>query len=230
VLLPDLSRRLKAGDESGSKYALSRAGEIALALTIPSAAALIVVPLPLVSVLFERGATTADDTAAIALAVAIYGLGLPAFVLQKILQPVFFAREDTRRPFYYAVVSMLVNAALAIGLAPVIGWIAPAIATSVAAWAMVLLLRGGARHYGDVVQFDDRFRTRIWRVILSSAVMAALLWVAAAALSPFLSMPWWRALALTALVATGIVTYFGFGHLFGAFRLSEYRSALRRRG
>jgi len=82
VLLPDLSRRLKAGDDTGARMALSRAGEVALALTVPCAVALVVVPLPLVAVLFERGAFGADDSAATALAVAIYGLGLPAFVLQ----------------------------------------------------------------------------------------------------------------------------------------------------
>ena len=58
--------------------------EIALALTIPCAVALMIIPLPLVSVLFERGATGPDDSAAIAVAVAIYGLGLPAFVLQTV--------------------------------------------------------------------------------------------------------------------------------------------------
>lgn len=228
VLLPDLSRRLKAEDHDGAKTALSRAGEIALALTIPSAAALIVIPQPIVSVLFERGAATADDTAAIALAVTLYGLGLPAFVLQKIMQPVFFAREDTRRPFYYALISMGVNAALAIGLAPSIGWIAPAIATTVAAWVMVFLLRGGARSFGDVARFDARFRQRLWRMVLASGVMALVLWGVAAAMSPFLGMPWWRGLALAVLVAIGALTYFGTGQLLGAFRLAEFKSALRR--
>ncbi len=229
VLLPDLSRRLKAEDDSGAKTALSRAGEIALALTIPSAVALIVIPLPLVSVLFERGAATAQDSAAIAIAVAIYGLGLPAFVLQKILQPIYFAREDTRRPFHYALVSMVVNAALAIGLAPVIGWFAPAIATTVAAWAMVFLLHYGARQYGDVARFDTRFRNRIWRMVIASFVMGIVLWGAAAALQPFLALAWWRALALTGLIAIGVVTYFGAGQLLGAFHLAEFKAALRRK-
>ena len=145
VLLPDLSRRLKAADDAGARMALSRAGEVALALTIPAAVALVVIPIPLVSVLFERGAFGVDDTASTALAVAVYGIGLPAFVLQKLLQPLFFAREDTRSPFRYAVVAMGINAVLAIGLASYIGWIAAAIATSAAGWAMVwLLLRGRA--------------------------------------------------------------------------------------
>lgn len=228
VLLPDLSRRLAARDDSGARYSLSRAGEIALALTIPAAVALVVMPLPLVSVLFERGAATSDDSAAIALAVAIYGLGLPAFVLQKILQPVFFAREDTRRPFHYAVVSMVVNAGLAIGLAPVIGWIAPAIATTVAAWAMVLLLHFGARRFGDVVRFDDRLRQRIWRMIVAAVAMGVVLWLGVAFASPFLNLPWWRGLVLALLVALGAVAYFGAAQLFGAVRFSELKSTLRR--
>ncbi|MGC3938517.1 murein biosynthesis integral membrane protein MurJ [Roseobacter sp. EG26] len=228
VLLPDLSRRLQANDDAGAKLALSRAAEISLALTIPAAVALIVVPFPLVSVLFERGAATVDDTAAIATAVAIYGLGLPAFVLQKILQPLFFAREDTRRPFHYAVVSMVVNAAVAIGLAPFIGWIAPAIATTLAAWLMVALLRTGAAEYGDVARFDTRFRQRIWRLVLASGLMGIALWFSNVALSPFLGLPWWRALALTALIAIGMISYFGIAHIIGAIKLSEIKGAFRR--
>ena len=228
VLLPDLSRRLQARDDSGAKTALSRAAEISLALTIPAAVALVIIPFPLVSVLFERGATTVDDAAAIAVAVASYGLGLPAFVLQKILQPVFFAREDTRRPFHYAIVSMVANAVLAIGLAPVIGWIAPAIATTVAAWLMVALLRAGAKSYGDVARFDTRFRGRIWRMVIASAVMGAVLWWAYAALTPFLGLDWWRALALVFLVAIGMISYFGVAHLIGAIRIGEIRKALGR--
>jgi putative peptidoglycan lipid II flippase len=111
VLLPDLSRRLGAGDTAGGQNAFNRAAEISLALTVPAAVALVVIPLPLVSVLFERGRFGPDDAAATAAALAIYGLGLPAFVLQKVLQPLFFAREDTRRPFYYALGSLVVNAA-----------------------------------------------------------------------------------------------------------------------
>ncbi len=98
VLLPDLSRRLRAGDDAGARGALSRAAEISLALTIPSAVALVVVPLALVTVLFQRGAADVDDSAAIATAVTIYGLGLPAFVLQKILQPLFSPAKTPAAP------------------------------------------------------------------------------------------------------------------------------------
>lgn len=230
VLLPDLSRRLAAGDDAGGRNALSRAAEISLALTIPAAVALVAVPLPLVSVLFERGATTADDSAAIALAVAVYGLGLPAFVIQKILQPLYFAREDTRSPFRYAVVAMVVNAVVAIGLAPLIGWIAAAIATTLAAWVMVVLLAMGARTMGDVARYDARFHSRIWRIIAASLLMGIVLWGTMVVMSPFFAMAGWRYLALLGLIMTGIISYFAIGQLIGAFRLGEFRRAFQRGG
>ena len=229
VLLPDLSRRLKAQDDAGARDALSRASEISLALTLPSAVALVVIPIPLVSVLFQRGATTADDVAAIALAVMVYGLGLPAFVLQKLLQPLFYARENTKAPFRYALGAMIVNAAIAIGLAPVIGWIACAIATTLAAWAMVALLYMGTRPMGDVARFDARFRKRMPRIVLASLMMGGVLWVAMVGLTPFLGMPGWRYLALLVLIVLGMGSYFSFAHVLGALKFSEFKGAFRRK-
>ncbi|WP_416367919.1 murein biosynthesis integral membrane protein MurJ [Tritonibacter mobilis] len=228
VLLPDLSRRLRAGDDEGARDAFSRAGEFSLLLTIPAAAALIAIPVPLVSVLYERGATGAEDVAAIAMAVAIYGAGLPAFVLQKVLQPLFFAREDTRSPFHYALVAMVVNAVLAVGLQPLVGWLAPAIAAPAAGWVMVLQLWLGSRRMGEAAQFDARFQRRCLRIVLASVAMGVVLLGAATILSDVLSLAYWRYLALLALIVVGAVAYFTIGQIIGAFRLSEFRSALRR--
>ncbi len=183
----------------------------------------------MVSVLFERGATGPDDSAAIALAVALYGLGLPAFVLQKVLQPLFFAREDTRTPFRYAVWSMIANAAIAIGLAPVIGWIAPAIATTVAGWLMVVMLLLGGRRLGEVARFDARFRRRLWRICAASAIMGFAMWGTLILLGPLFGQSGLRYLALLILLCVGALSYAGAGQALGAFRMSEFRNALRRK-
>jgi len=228
VLLPELSRRLQAGDETGGQDAFSRAGEISLALTIPAAIALVVIPLPLVEVLFQRGKFGPDDTAATAAAVQIYGLGLPAFVLQKIYQPLFFARADTKTPFYYALVAMIINAALAIGLAPVIGYLAAAIGATVASWGMVVLLWLGSRRMGASARFDTRFKHRIWRILIASIVMGAVLLAAQLLLNPMFGAGAWRYLALTLLVGLGMVSYFAAGQITGAFKLSDFRRYMRR--
>lgn len=228
VLLPDLSRRLKAKDDAGAQNAFSRASEFAMFLTMPCAVAFLVIPLPIVSVLYERGATGSDDVAAISVALAIYALGLPAFVLQKLLQPLYFAREDTKRPFHYALWAMMVNAALAFGLAPYIQWMAPAIAATVSAWIMVAQLGFGARGYGQVAKFDTRLRKRLWRICLASAAMGGALWVTWVILVPWFGLPGWRYLALLILLTLGAVVYFAFGRLIGAYVPSELKAAARR--
>ena len=109
VLLPDLARALRAGREDDANHAQNRSFEFAAALTLPAAVALFVIPGPIITVLFERGAFTAADTAATAPALAAYAAGLPAFVAIKVLQPAYFAREDTRTPMWYGGISMVVN-------------------------------------------------------------------------------------------------------------------------
>lgn len=226
VLLPELSRRLGAGDTAQGRRSLSRAAEFALALTVPSAVALLVVPLPIVATLFQRGAFGPDDTAATAVAVAIYGLGLPAFVLQKVWQPIFFAREDTRTPFRIAVVAMAVNAAVAVGLMPLIGFAAAAIATTLAGWTTFALLALAARRHGDAARLLPEAKSRIWRVVLASLAMGVVVWGANLVLSPVFGAS--RAAGLTLLVGIGVLTYGLVGSLFGAFRLSDLAGAVRR--
>ncbi|MDG1531318.1 MAG: murein biosynthesis integral membrane protein MurJ [Paracoccaceae bacterium] len=228
VLLPDLSRRLAASDTEGGQLALSRAGEVALALALPSAVALIVIPLPLVTVLFERGAFGADDSAATALAVMVYALGLPAFVMQKVMQPLFFAREDTKRPFRYALVAMIVNAGIAIGLMPWIGFMAAALATSLSAWVMVILLWIGSRGMGQAARFDKRFKTRLWKISAAAVIMGATLFGMTLVLGPMLGTAGLRYIALAILVIGGSIVYFVVGGWIGAIKFGELKSSLRR--
>lgn len=228
VLLPELSRKLQAGDEVAGRDAVNRAGEFALLLTLPAAVALVTVPLPLISVLFERGKFTSDDSAATALAVAIYGVGLPSFVFQKVLQPLYFAREDTKTPFKYAVVAMVINVVVAIGLAPIVGFVAAAIATSVAGWGMVILLWVGTRGMGQAAELDQRFKGRAWRIAAASALMGVVLMMAEWVLRDALYTAVWRYLALAGLVGIGTVSYFAFASLLGAFSFAELRGSLKR--
>lgn len=229
VLLPDLSRRLRAGDVDGGRHAFSRAGEMALTLTVPAAVALMVIPLPLVSVLFERGAFDASDARATALALAIYGAGLPAFVLQKVLQPLYYAREDTVSPFRFALVSLAINAGLAVGLAFVVGYLAAAIGTTLAGWAMVALLWRGSRGMDRAASPDARFRRRLPRILAASGVMGVCLVGANYGLAGALVDPGWRYVALVLLVGAGLVSYAAAGLTLGAFSPTDLRELARRK-
>jgi putative peptidoglycan lipid II flippase len=230
VLLPDLSRRLQAGDVAGGQNALSRAAEMSLALAIPSAVALAVIPDALVSVLFERGAFDAEDTAKTALACAVYGLGLPAFILQKVVQPLYFAREDTRRPFYYALAALVINAGVAVGLMGPMGYIAAALGTTLAGWGMFGLLWLGARNMGEAARFDARARRRIVLIVGASAVMGLALWLAERYLLAglFAGSGAERGLALGLLCFGGMAVYAAAGSALGAFTMNDLRRAFRR--
>ncbi|MEM6761508.1 MAG: murein biosynthesis integral membrane protein MurJ [Pseudomonadota bacterium] len=145
ALLPDLSRRLRAGDTEGALWTQNRALEFALMLTLPAAAALIVVPLEIVVTLFERGAFDREAAAMTAVALSAYGFGLPAFVLIKVFSPAYFAREDTATPMIFAGISMLVNVVGSIVGAVVLGpdgfaHVGIAAATSLAGWVNAALL------------------------------------------------------------------------------------------
>ena len=110
VLLPELARALKAGNLREAANLQNRSVEFTLFLTLPAAAALLVMSEPIVRVLYERGAFAADDSTPIVAAIlAIFGLGLPAFVLIKAFTPGYFAREDTRTPMIFAAISVAVN-------------------------------------------------------------------------------------------------------------------------
>jgi putative peptidoglycan lipid II flippase len=228
VLLPDLSRRLKNGDTGGSRHAYSRAAEFGLFLTLPAAVALVVMAGPLISVLFQRGAFGPEDTAPTALALAVYGAGLPAFVLQKVVQPLYFAREDTATPFRFALWAMVVNAAVAVGLAPFVGFIAAALGTTIAGWAMLGQLWWGTRAMGDAAQWDDRLRARLPRIAISAAAMGVAVWAGARALAIPLATAGDRYWALALLVGGGLAVYALAALVTGAFRPSDLRAGFAR--
>ena len=228
VLLPELSRRLQAKDQTGAKQAFASATEITLALSLPAAMALCVVPYPFVSALFEHGATSRLDAQAMALATAIYGLGLPAFVLQKLLQPLYFAREDTRRPFRFALVGMGVNAALAVGLMPFIGWLAAAIATSLSAWAMVGLLFWGARGFDNILKPDTALKHRLLRMCIASLILGVALYSIQFFISPAITSVSGRIVYALFLVIAGAGLYLWLGERLKAFSLQEIKASFKK--
>lgn len=229
VLLPELSRRLRAGDETGSRDAYNRSTEFALLLTVPAAVALVVIAWPIITVVYQRGAFGAEAAVHTAQALAVYGLGLPAFVLQKVLQPLYYAREDTRSPFRFALWSMVVNLVLAVGLMPLIGFLAAAIATSVSAWVMVWQLWRGSRRMGEAASFDPRFLHRLPRIVAAAALMGVVLWGLSWALAGQLATPGPRTAALGLIILAGIASYFTAAAALGAMSLPELKSSLRRK-
>jgi putative peptidoglycan lipid II flippase len=177
ALLPRLSQALQREDHAEAQGAMDQGVVFALALSLPAAAALMALPVFLIDGLFTRGAFTGLDAQATGALLFHYGWGVPAFVLLRILQPAFFARQDTRTPMRFSLISVGVNIALGVALFHLIGFKGVAIATSIAAWISVIqmwmsLTRSGVwRPTAAVVG-------RLVRVTIASVALGAFLFAA----------------------------------------------------
>jgi len=242
VLLPMLSRRVKEGDEKGAMHAINRSLELSAVLTLPAAAALIVMAAPICDALFvgfasealslfggRSSAFTAEDVKWTGWALAIYGWGLPAFVWQRIFAPAFFAREDTRAPMNYALVSIGVNTALALILFPIYGFLAVAFATVFAAWLQVLQLAFNLWRRGQY-RPDARLLNRAPRIVAATAALAGFAWVSLqytpAIAGVLLGREW---AAIIAIAACGVIAYGAVLIALGGVRLSDYKAYARNR-
>ena len=229
ALLPLLSRQLREGDEAGGQASFNRALEFSLLLTLPAAAALVVMPGPIVAVLFERGAFDAGSTAATASALAAFALGLPAFVLVKVLAPGFFAREDVVTPVKIAGISVAANIALSGALLVPLQHVGLALATSAASWLNAVLLAFVLRRRGQL-GMDSRLRRRLPRIALATVVMTAVLLAGIELLAPlFAGTALERALALVLLIGAGKLVYTAAAFALGAAEIAEIRGILVRR-
>ena len=216
VLLPELSRRLRAGDHKGAKESQNRSLEFALLLTLPAAVALAVVAEPIIQVLFERGAFGHEDTLATAQALAAFAIGLPGFVLIKVFQPAFFAREDTKTPMYFAGFNMATNVVLSFALFFLFkAWgyhphVGIALATSIAGWLNAALLWWKLGVRGDY-QTDQRLNRNLPMIAIAAFAMGALLWWLQIPLMSYLDKNqslMLQVIALAALVIAGATTFF----------------------
>jgi len=241
VLLPMLSARVKAGDEKGAARAINNALELSALLCFPAAAAFAVMGAPICDALFRgvagdalslfgarESAFTEDDVMMTGLALGIFGIGLPAFVWHKIFSPAFFAREDTRTPMNYALVSIVVNIVLALALFPVIGFLSVPTATAAAAWVQVILLARQLHRRGQF-QPGGRLAGRLARIILATAGLAGALYAVLPYTDEAAALFWGREwIAVIALSGLGAALYGVLALLLGAVRTSDYKDLTNR--
>jgi putative peptidoglycan lipid II flippase len=223
VLLPDLSHKLRSGDHDAVLASENRALEFALLLTMPAAIALFIASGPIMCVLFERGAFTAADTQATAAMLSALALGLPAYVMIKVLHPSYFAREDTKTPMIYAGVAMASTAILSFVLFLAVGFTGIAIASMLSGWINVGLLIATLKRR-DGFKPDQTFRRRFAGICAASAVMGGVVFVLVKLLDPWFAptsgLPAQGA-ALITLVGVGLLVYLGTAELLGAAKIKN---------
>lgn len=228
ALLPQLTRHARRGEHGAAVRSLNRGLEMALLLTLPATAALLVIARPIIIGLFQRGAFGAPETAATAAALVAYAIGLPAYVMIKVLAPGFYAREDTRTPVKIAVGCVVTNTVIALLLLKPFAHVGIAFATAASAWLNTVALAFILKRRGHFVP-DAGFTARVPRMIAASVVMAAALWAVMAPLEPWLrGGTTERMAALAILVVLGLAVFGAAALVFGAADRAEVRRLLAR--
>ena len=228
VLLPEMTRRIAAGDHDGARSAQNRAIEFALLLGIPCIVAFLVVPEPIMRGLFMRGRFTAEDAHAAAITLMAYTIGLVPFVLIRSVVAPFLARGDTFTPMKAALIGTAVNIVFKVALMGALAQVGLALATAIGAWINFILVLFWAARAG-YVGADRELRSSLVRMVAAGAVMALVLFLAAPWIAKVAStLPRFRNEAeLLILAALGNLVYGGLAiALFGR----RLRTFVRRRG
>jgi putative peptidoglycan lipid II flippase len=231
VLVPAIAAAVHAGERDGIAARQSRSFEIALGLTLPAAVAFAVLAEPIARVLFERGAFSTRDTAAVAAALAAICVGLPGHALEQVLGAASFAHEDTRTPMLAALAGLAVAVVGSLALFPSHGHVGVAAAIGMSAWVGaallgVILWRRGWLH------LDRDAARRLSRIVAATLVMGLAVFGLYALLAPAFGADGSQLLRLAALallVTAGLAIYLACIELSGVARLRDLLAAVRNR-
>jgi putative peptidoglycan lipid II flippase len=232
VVVPHIAASVHAGDDPALAKAQSRAYEIALGLALPAAAGFALLAHPIAGGLFERGAFTAQDTTAVAAALAAISAGLPGHVLEKVFGAVSFAHEDTHTPMLAALCGLATAIIGGLLLFPGYGHTGVAAAIAVSGWVGATVL-GSVLYRRRWLRLDGFARRRLPRIVAATAAMGAAVSYSLVAGNHLFAgagtSPLGRLAMLCVLVTLGIAIYAAALHVLGVVRLKEIVAGLRTR-
>ena len=223
VMLPELSKYVKTNDFEKITNLQNRALELCLFLSIPAAIALVLASNQIITSLFGYGSFDNESVINTALALTYFAIGVPAFSILKIFSNFFFARDDTKTPFYLSVISVILNIVISVSFFGQIGFIIIPIATSVSSWINVLM------HFYYIKKrrlhiFDSKFTYKLPRIILSVVVMAVILYLLLGFFSDkFGYNESWKFIYLFIIVIISLTSYFLISNFSGAFKFKEIK-------
>jgi len=223
VMLPELSKHIKNNNSEQVINLQNRALELCLFLSVPAAIALFLASEEIVTSLFGYGSFNNDSVSNTAIALTFFAFGVPAFSILKIFSNFFFARNDTKMPFYLSVISVTLNVIISVSLFGEFGFVIIPIATSISSWINVFM------HYYFIKRrnlhiFDRKFIYKFPRMILSVVVMGAVLYLLLGVFSDkFYYNEGWKFIYLFIIVIISLLTYFLTSNFSGAFKFSDIK-------
>ena len=223
VILPELSKHIKNNNSVQTTNLQNRALELSLFLSIPAATALVLASEEIITSLFGYGSFDQESVINTSIALTFFAFGLPAFSLLKIFSNFFFARNDTKLPFYLSALSVILNILISISLFNRFGFVIIPIATSISSWVNVALqfyfIKKRKLH-----NFDETFIYKFPRIILSAVVMGTILYLMLGFFfDKFNYNESWKFIYLFIIVIISLFSYFLTSNFSGAFKFKDIK-------
>src|SRR5210317_1896588 len=223
VALPVLSNKIKSGDQFEINNIQNKSLELSLLLSIPAAFGLLIASIEIINALFGYGSFKEGDILLTAKALYFFGLGIPAFSLVKILSNFFFARDNTKTPFYISIIIVVVNVFISLSFFDSYGFVFIPIATSISAWFAVLMyfiLLIKLKYFQS--SFD--FLKNCLKILISTLVMSVLL-------NFFLNIfedkliysNNFKSIYLIMIVVVSAATYLFIAKILGVFKIKNFK-------
>ena len=209
VMLPHLSRLASEGEVAWFQHTVTWGINVGLMLCLPAAVALYLMADGLIATIFMSftgGAMTPYDARMAGLALEMFAVALPGFVLVRVLSPAFFAHEDTRTPFRCAMGSVAANLLVSLATFSWFGHVGLAWATAIAAWTNVILLYFALKRHGLYVT-DSSLWPLLWRTVVASILLAGALALVQSQTAWLEQSPMERLVGIVVIVGVGLVGY-----------------------
>jgi putative peptidoglycan lipid II flippase len=222
-ILPILSKNIAQEKHRITTYIQDKSLFIALLLGIPAAFGLFYLSNLIISVLFERGRFTAQDTIAVANVLKIYAIGLPAFILIRILHTIFFAKKDTKTPMKVSSICFFINLALNLLFIKPFGYIGIAIATVIASFSNIALLFYLLHKQG--LKLSELLKLQILKIFYCSVIMILIIIFMNGLIDKLIHLDgfWMKFIRLSSLGIGGFLVYFLLGWIIGLIRLNRVK-------
>jgi putative peptidoglycan lipid II flippase len=234
VLLPDITQKLRKKQNEAAQQSLQTGMTMAMLIALPAMVGMMVLAEPIIYGIFKAGEFTAAQAGIAGQALFAFALGSPAYVMSKVLQPAYFAREDTKTPMKFTLVSAVVNIVLCGVAFYLLGKNGPlhlgcALATSVAGWVNVTLLLVGLRKAGFLT-LSSEFWKRLGKMLVASIAMGIIVWVGAYFLDDILHSDsrLLRIPVLAAIGGAGVLVYFLLAHVTKAMTFGELKAGFKK--
>ncbi len=223
VVLPSLSKSIKINDQYSIELIQNRSLELSLALSLPAAFGLLIASEEIVSSLFGYGSFDQTDIYNTSLALTFFAIGVPAFALIKVLSNFYFARDNTKMPFYISFISMLINIGISVSLFKKYGFIIIPIATTISTWVAAFLYFALLKKNKFLV-FQIKTFINILKILIATLLMCFFLYFSLEYFEDKLKYTYnFKLIYLLIMIGLSAGIYLLVANLFGILKLKNYK-------